>query len=148
MTVQKRKLKLADLDAVAAEVKTLRIGYFRAGNWSLPQVCWHLNTIMTYAMSPGPHAAVTADPAMQAKLAHILAEGEVSGVTAPERVVPPEQVADEEVDRFLATLSRFKEFDKPFPPHRMFGEMPRADYLRLHLIHCSHHLGHLVPADS
>jgi len=38
-------------------------------------------------------------------------------------------------------------FPGPFAPHRLFGEVAHADYVRLQLIHASHHLGHLIPKE-
>jgi len=147
MSTEKRKLKLQNADEVAAEVRRLRRGCGKVGNWSFQQICWHLNAAMTFGMSPGPHTPVQVDAAARAKLAEILAGGEITGVKAPERVVPPEQVPDEVVDQFLATLERFKTFPGPFAPHRLFGEVAHADYVRLQLIHASHHLGHLIPKE-
>ncbi|HVT82031.1 MAG TPA: DUF1569 domain-containing protein [Phycisphaerae bacterium] len=148
MSAEKRLLKLANAEEVAGEVRRLRAGYARAGNWTLPQICWHLNTIMTFTMSPGPHAPLEVDAAAKAKLAQVLATGQVSGVKAPERVVPPEDVGEEVIDQFLGTLQRLQTFKGPFAPHRLFGEVPFDDYVRLHLIHASHHLGHLIPKDA
>jgi hypothetical protein len=145
---QKRKLILANVDEVAAEVRRLRKGYRKAGKWSLAQVCWHLNAVMVRTMAPGPHAAVEAGPEVRAGLAKILANGELPPVQAPERVVPAEEVGEVEVEGFLETLERFREFRGPFAPHRLFGEMGFEDYVRLHMIHCAHHLGFLVPADA
>jgi len=103
---------------------------------------------MTFTMAPGPHAAVTVGPEARTKLAQILASGALSAVQAPERVLPPAEADAADVDRFLATLERFKSFRDPFAPHRLFGEMPFDDYVRLHMIHCSHHLGFLAPTDA
>jgi len=145
----KRKLAFNDADAVAGEVKRLRVGYTRAGNWTLPQVCWHLNMVMTFTMRAGPHAAVEVGPEANAKLAKILEGGEIVGkIEAPERVVPPVTAGEGDVEAFLATLEKFKVFAGPFAPHRLFGEMGFEEYRRLHLIHCGHHLGFLAPDET
>lgn len=144
-TMQKRKLNLANVDEVTAEVRRLRKGYQRTGEWSLPQVCWHLNETMTRTMLTKAVGAVEVKPEARAMLKKILEEGELPHVEAPKQVVPPEDAEGLEVDRFLETLERFRKFQGPFAPHRLFGEMAVADYARLHLIHCAHHLGFLVP---
>jgi hypothetical protein len=144
-TMQKRKLNLANVDEVTAEVRRLRKGYQRMGEWSLPQVCWHLNEVLTRAMLAKPGAAVEVKPEARAMLQKILEEGEMPAVEAPQQVVPPEDAEGLEVDRFLETLERFRQFKGPFTPHRVFGVMAFADQARLHLIHCAHHLAFLTP---
>ena len=146
---EKRKLRLQNADEIAAEVRRLRRRIFKGGELvAAAGLLWPLNTIMTFTMSPGPHAPIQVDAAAKARLAQILREGEVPQIKAPERVVPPEQVGDEIIEQFLATLERLKGFGGPFAPHRLFGEMPHEDYVRMHMIHASHHLGHLVPTDG
>ncbi len=78
-------------------------------------------------------------------LKKILEEGVLPTVEAPKQVMPPGDAEGLEIDRFLETLERFRKFKGPYAPHRLFGEMSVEDYARLHLIHCSHHLGFLVP---
>jgi hypothetical protein len=126
----------------------LRRGYTKVGNWSLEQICWHLNTVMTFTMRPGPHDAVAVDETAKATLAKILAGQPLPQVTAPERVVPPADAGTDAIDQFLATIERFKTFTGPYAPHRLFGDMPFSDYQRLHLIHSAHHLSHLIPTNS
>jgi hypothetical protein len=144
-TLQKRKLNLANVDEVTAEVRRLQKGYHRMGEWSLPQVCWHLNEVMTRTMLTKAVGAVEVKPEARAMLKKILEEGEMPRVEAPGQVVPPADAEGLEVERFLETLERLRKFKGPFAPHRFFGEMGVEDYTRLHLIHCAHHLGYLVP---
>ena len=61
---ERRTLAFSTTADVAAEVSRLRTaGYQRAGQWNLPQACFHLDTIMASAMKPGPHAADTPEQA-------------------------------------------------------------------------------------
>jgi hypothetical protein len=144
--MQKRKLSFKNVDDITAEVNRLRAGCRNKGNWSLAQTCWHLNVTLKYSMRPGPHEAVEVDPKYREIGRRIIAEGEIPGtLQAPERAVPPMNVSDTEIDDFLSSLQALKAFNGPFPPHRLFGTLPEADYMKLHLIHSAHHLDNLIP---
>jgi hypothetical protein len=140
-------LTFADSDAIAAEVRRLRSGYSKVGNWNLPQVCYHLNFAMKFSMRPGPHAAPPVDPLAAEKLKHMLKTGQPpQGIQAPDIAVPPPHVSDGVIDEFLGTVEMLKNFQGDFAPHRLFGVVSRDDFHRLHLIHSAHHLGHLIPS--
>jgi Protein of unknown function (DUF1569) len=143
-----RKLNFQDVDAVIAEVKRLRgTKCEKAGNWSLEQVCFHLNVAMNNTMRPGPHAPVEVSPELKARLANLLATGQMpGGLKGPEIANPPENVPDGTIDQFLATLEKLKTFKGPYAPHRLFGEISTSEFSKLHLMHSAHHLGHIVPA--
>jgi hypothetical protein len=68
-----------------------------------------------------------------------------SGIDAPSQAVPPPDAGDSAIDDFIKTLTRFKNYREPIAPHRIFGHLSDADARRLNLIHCAHHLSHLVP---
>jgi hypothetical protein len=143
----RRLLSFADTDAVAAEVRRLRRGWTKTGNWSLPQICWHLNRAMTFSMRPGPHPAPPVDPAAAERLHYMLKTGRPpDGIQAPDIAIPPAEVPEPAIDEFLATLETLKNFKGEFAPHRLFGVVSRDDYYRLHLLHSAHHLGFLIPA--
>jgi hypothetical protein len=142
-----RHLRFADVDSVAAEVRRLRGGYDRAGNWSLEQVCWHLDKALSTSMQPGPHAPAPAGLIRRLQLKIILTTGRIPiRVQGPQRVMPPAQIDPAAIDDFLLTLQALGAFEGQFKPHPMFGPMDRDRFLRLHMIHCAHHLGFLVPA--
>jgi hypothetical protein len=145
MTPAKRKLKLADVDAITAEVRQLRKGYTQAGNWTLPQVCWHLDVVLKRWTSNGPPPPPALLPEADKVLAKVLAEWELPKINAPEAILPPATATDADVDRYLESLERFKSFRGPFAPHRLFGPIPFDDFMRLHHIHAGHHLGYLIP---
>jgi hypothetical protein len=146
---QRRRLKFADVDAVAAEVGRLRKGYTRAGNWSLPQACRHLQWAMQYSMKPAPERKNVETTRFQwVLLKIILASGKIpAGVQTPERIVPTEDTPEAAIDEFLAALEELKNFTGEFSPHPLLGPIKRRDYVRLHLIHCAHHLGFLSPVE-
>jgi hypothetical protein len=145
----KRPLKFADADAVAADVRLLCQGYSQSGNWSLQQSCWHLAKALRSSMRPGPHEPVETGIVKKMQLRAILLAGRIpSGVKAPDHVVPPTDVPESAIEDFLAALEELKQFKGDFAPHRMLGNVGHEDFIRLHLIHCAHHLSHLRPAPT
>jgi hypothetical protein len=143
----RRKLKFADADAVAAEVKRLRKGYRKTGEWSLPQMCQHLDKAIRFSMKPAPDRKVKRGPVKWAQLKAILMVGRLpSGIKAPDRVIPPVDTPDSAIDEFLGALEELKNFKGEFGPHPMLGRIKHRDFVRLHLVHCAHHFGFLSPA--
>jgi hypothetical protein len=143
---ERRTLKFADADAVAAEVRRLGAGYTQAGNWSLPQVCWHLSKAIRFSMRPGPHPRVKTGVMQWVQLKAILAVGRIpAGVHAPDRITPANDTPESAVDEFFGTLEEMKQFNGEFAPHPMLGNVRHGSFVRLHLIHCAHHLGFLSP---
>lgn len=144
----RRQLNFNSEDDVIAEVRRLRAsGCTKRGNWSLPQICMHLDRAVQYRMQPGPYAPDT--PEQNAKkplVAGILASGKLpQGITAPDAMIPPADCGEESIDSFLATMERYKRFPGPTAPHRIFGMLNEPDARMLNLIHCAHHLSYLTP---
>jgi hypothetical protein len=143
---ERRRLHFADSDAVAAEVARLRSGCTQAGNWSLAQVCWHLNKAVRFSMRPGPHEPVRGGIMRWLLLRAVLTVQRIpAGAYAPERITPGKDVPDAAIDEFLATLEELKNYKGEFAPHPRLGKMSRGSFIKLHLIHCAHHLGFLTP---
>jgi len=143
---ERRKLNFADTDAVAADIRRLRGGYTQNGNWSLPQICWHVEAILKFWMRPGPHAPAKPTAEQVLRLKNIFASGQLpDGINAPEGTSPKEKTPDSAIDSLLLKLEEFKNFKGPFAPHRLFGEIDPADFRRLNLIHCARHLSFLSP---
>jgi hypothetical protein len=141
----RRKLSLRNADELRADVLHLRKGYTQAGSWTLPQICWHLNVVITRWTTTGPQSIPALLPNHREVLAQILATETLPKLNAPEVIIPPATATDADIDAFLESLERFKSFRGPFPAHRLFGEIPFDDFMRLHYIHASHHLSHLIP---
>jgi hypothetical protein len=137
----RRPLKFADADAVAADVRQLREGYSKSGNWTLEQACWHLAKALRASLRPGPPPSVRTGLIKKIQLRAILLARRIpSGVNAPEHIVPPADVPESAIDDFLAALQELKQFKGEFAPHRMLGNVEHDDFVRLHMIHCAHHL--------
>jgi Protein of unknown function (DUF1569) len=142
----RRTLQFSSVDEVLADIATLRQGYTQSGNWSLPQACWHLNKALTYFMTP--FTGVPPVPTEQARqaLQQVLAAGKIPGkIDAPETALPPGDCSDADVTKFVETLNRYKTFQGPYAPHRIFGTMTPEQGQRLSLIHIAHHLSFLSP---
>lgn len=147
----RRPLSFSGLRDVADEIGRLRAGaHARCGRWSLDQICRHLDASLTFAMRPGPHPANTPQQdANRAMFEQVLASGRLpSGIEAPPAFVPPDDADGSAVDALLVTLRRFDEFPGPFGPHRLFGNLTRDEMRTLAMIHCAHHLSHLVPVTT
>ena len=148
---QRRSLSFATFNEIADDVRRLRAhGCAKAGQWSLPQACHHLNQSLQWSMRPGPFPPDT--PEQQAstpRLRQILESGTLpTGIQAPDHMQPPPDAADAAIDAFLATLKRYDEHQGELAPHRLFGRLDRDELRQLARIHCAHHLSHLVPATS
>jgi hypothetical protein len=139
-------LRFADADAVIADIHRLQAGCIKTGNWTLAQACWHLNFALRYFMSPGPHAEVPATAENRQRLEAILSGGKIpGGIQSPDQAVPPPTAGDADIEAFIATLARFKTFNGPFAPHRLFGKLTLEQGRKLALTHSAHHLSYLVP---
>ncbi len=146
--VRRTELRYASTDDLRADIANLRKGYFATGTWSLPQICWHLEITIRFAMGPGPHAEDTDEQkARNAGVATVLATGQLPKLVAPDTICPPADAPDSAIDALLATLTAFDNFREPLAPHRLFGTLSDADRRALNLIHCAHHLSYLVPID-
>jgi hypothetical protein len=146
---ERRSLSYSTFDEIADDVRRLRRdGYVKAGQWSLPQACHHLNQSLQWSMRPGPFPPDT--PEQQAstpRLQQIMASGQLPiGIQAPDHMQPPPNASDAVIDEFLATLKRYGEHPGELAPHRLFGRRSRDELRQLVRIHCAHHLSHLVPA--
>ena len=97
-------------------------------------------------MRPGPFDPMPPSLVQKMQLKAILTVGRIpGGVKAPEIVVPPPDAPDSAIDDMLEALDLLKDFRGPFAPHRMLGEVEPDKFVRLHMIHCSHHLSLLAP---
>src|SRR5262249_27856985 len=130
-----------------ADVQNLRRGCTQCGSWSLSQTCWHLETAIRLRMVPGPFPADSPEQiARKPKLAEILATNKLpSGIQAPAPAVPPTDANESAIDALMATLKQWDAYKGEIAPHRLFGHLTETEAKKLNLIHCAHHLSHLVP---
>jgi hypothetical protein len=145
-TIQRRKLNYTNVDAVIADVQSLRKGYTQNGNWTLPQICWHLSTVIERTGHPATEPATPDQQKRRPMFEQILATGLLPAgrIDAPETVLPPANCDDAAIDAFLATLRKLAVYPEKTASHRLFGPMTADQYKRQSLIHCAHHLSHLT----
>jgi hypothetical protein len=139
-------LSFATSDDVVADINRLRRGYAKCGSWSLPAMCYHLESTLKARMTPGPFPPNTPEQdAARPKFQQVLASGKLPKIDAPAPFLPSANVDESAIDAFIATLKRFDAYGQPFAPHRIFGNLSPEEIRRLNLIHCAHHLSYLVP---
>ena len=147
--LERRSLSFSSFDEIAEDVRRLRRdGYVKTAQWSLPQVCHHLDQSLQWSMRPGPFPPDT--PEQQAstpRVQQILASGKLpDGIQTADHMLPAPDAGDTAIDSFLATLKRYEAYQGELAPHRLFGRLSRDQLRQLARIHCAHHLSHLVPA--
>lgn len=146
---ERRKLKFATTEEAAAEVERLRKGYKQLGEWSLPQMCRHLELAIHYSMQPAPERKNETKFTQWLLLKIILLFKRIpAGQANSKRITPPDEVPESAIDEFKDELKKMDEFKGEFSPHPMLGKIKHKDYVKLHLIHCAHHFGFLVPENS
>ena len=144
-TATRRNLDYPNVDAAIADVQSLRRGYTQSGNWTLPQICWHLTSVLDKTSRPATEPATPEQVKMQPIKEKILATGRLPGrIEAPQPVVPPPDCGEESVDAFIAALRRLAIYPEKTAVHRLWGPLTVDEFKRLSLIHCAHHLNHLT----
>ncbi len=157
MPTPRRELTFRNFDEVNADVENLRArGYSKAGNWNLAQVCGHLAMWMSFPMTGYPRTG----PVMKGILwllrnamgkrvgRKILAADKYPprGQTLKGTIPPATQDEAQAVAILKDTIERLERHTGVMHSSPLFGRLSRADVLRLQMIHCAHHLSHLVPA--
>lgn len=148
MTVARRELKFETVDDALADVARLRRGYGRTGNWSLPQVCWHLGIIVERYMRPAAKDAV-ATPEQAAKKASFV-DAILNGTApkvgdAPPSLVPDETLGEDAVELFERQFARLRDFPHAHTDMGACGPVTIQEFRACHLYHAAHHLSFLVP---
>ncbi|HSV13469.1 MAG TPA: DUF1569 domain-containing protein [Tepidisphaeraceae bacterium] len=140
-------LRFKSPDQAIADVRALKKGHKQAGDWTLPQACWHLNVALGNTMRPGPHAeSAPMTDELRRRLQGILNTGQLpQGVQAPATAAPPADAPESSIDTFIATLERWESYRGDFAPHRIFGKISDDEMCQLAMIHCAHHLSFFVP---
>jgi hypothetical protein len=147
-SVVRRELAFGDEKSIVEDIRKLKkMGYAKAGTWTLGQVCWHLDLATKGRMLPGPFPPNTAEQdARRSTKEQVLATGKLpAGLPAPEQFLPPAASGDEAIDACIGTLEKFAGFGGPISPHRLFGNLTLDEGRRINRAHCAHHLSYLVP---
>ena len=142
----RRSLTYPDFDTVIADVENLRKGYVQVGNWNLPQICRHLTIGTNNAAKPATAPATPEQTAARSTLENVLSTGKIpSGLQAPAPALPPADCTDADIDAFIATVQKVRDYAEPSAAHPRFGPLTPAEFKKVVLAHMAHHLSHLVP---
>src|SRR5579872_7094235 len=145
----RRTLAFTSVDQVMPDVDRLLNGHKTAGNWSLGQICNHLTGTLQSSIEGFPIKMPWLMRVTIGKLAKkkILTSGKMDeGIKIPERFCPkPGLDARAEVEALRAAFRLYAAHAGPVADHPMFGPMSRAEWDRLHCIHCAHHLSFAHP---
>jgi hypothetical protein len=148
---ERRALTIDQLSQVMPEVDRLLEGYTRAGAWSLGQACQHLTKTLTLTVEglSGRMPWLVRRTVGAVVRRRLLARGRMpEGVKIrPEWGLAPDAGPDDraEAEALRAALAHYGGQSGSFPEHPFFGPLTRAEWDRLHCIHCAHHLSFLLP---
>ena len=148
MTPGRRSLSFGNFDEIMPDVKRLLQGHTTVGNWSLAQICRHVATVMRRVVDLP--ASTPQDPSLwvgEEQKRQIFDSGMLpEGIQGPAVVMPTEALGErEEADRLRQAIEHYKASAGPAIAHRLFGPLTKAEWDRLTLIHCAHHLSFVVP---
>jgi hypothetical protein len=146
---ERRIIDLKTLDEVANEAERLHeSGYTQVGDWDLCQNLSHCGIFMEKSMDGfdfklpwilrliGPLALKSAIKKRTFK----------PGFKNPPGVDPvPGKGEPEMLNWFQSVVQRVKEHPCDFHPSPLAGYLDPPTWRELHIIHCSHHLGFLIP---
>ena len=148
---KRRKLRFHSLrDATTDAQQLRRLGYQRAGNWTLAQNLDHLNRSMQMAVDGSPFfMPALVRPILRMIFMPVMRRGIQIGMraSAPKPLRPAES-PDEQ-----ATADRFERLvDQLLDPtvelvsmHPLLGKFTREQWLVMQTWHAAHHLSFLVP---
>ena len=148
--LERRTLTFSSLHQIMPEVDCLlRNGHTTLGQWSLGQIFNHLTDSMTFSVQGFPRLAPwiirkTIGPIM---LSRILKKGVFpSGLMLPKKFAPkPGAEPRAEAEALRAAINYYASYTGKMSAHPLSDKFTRAQWDRLHAIHCAHHLGFVLP---
>ncbi len=148
MTPGRRTLSFRSFDDIMPEVERLIGSSTTLGNWSLAQTCRHLATVLRRVVDLP--ATIPQDPSQwvgEEQKRQVLESGLLpEGIQGPQEVMPAEALGErEEAEGLRSAVAHYKASGGPKIPHRRFGPLTKAEWDRLQLIHCAHHLSFVIP---
>ncbi len=148
MTPGRRPLSYDSLDDVISDVERLLEGHSTVGNWSLAQICCHLATVMRRVVDMP--ASTPHDPSLwvgEERKKQVFDSGMLpEGIQGPPQVMPTETLGErDEAEGLSQAIDHYKASPGPVIPHRFLGPLSKAEWDRLQLIHCAHHLSFAIP---
>lgn len=156
----RKHLQFSSLDEAVRYAEQLhRDGYRSLGNWNLAQICEHLSDWLGYMVDGYPRVPMPVGlllwgvrkTAGRVILRKILSTGKMAagGPTTQQTIHAADGLEDEtSLRRFRETVERFQAHQGNYHVSPIFGSLSSEAGLKLHLVHCAHHLSFLAPADS
>lgn len=157
----RRWLDFSSFDDVIADARQLEQGYVRTKKWTLGECCDHLGRFMQMSLEgfpgirlPAPLAYIVRSVALNRSLRTRRLPGGVpapgylrpaASGTSAEALVPASEQDCRAVEAMVALVRRVEAHEGGFARSPLFGTLSPEVWREVHLIHCAHHLGHLVP---
>ncbi len=148
-TPTRRQLRFASLDEVMPEVERLLAGHATVGAWSLGQILDHLAFALD-RVARGP-AASEPPTAEQQEVHRRFFAGDrfPDGIELPSAFSPPpNDDPGAAAEALRAAIAAFAARTAPFPAHPRLGPLTGEEWVKLHRMHCAHHLGFVVPTGA
>ena len=143
-----RHLEFETEDDVIAEVERLRKGCKQLGNWTLPQICYHVAMPMQFTPpEPADLQRSEEQEAMKAGFVdYILTERKMKPEwKADGPWIPPEDAGEADVDAFLGALRTQRDYPHGRVMMGPIGPVDIDEFRGVNLAHAAHHLSRLVP---
>ena len=150
-TSQRRRLALEEISQIMPEVRHLAPAHYTVGNWSLGQVCKHLEYSFIGSMEGfnlRNHRLKRLF--MKRKILQVtLAKGIPPGYTVDPSLTPPSRLdLGTAMDALAAAVERYLGHEGPLRAHPLFGKLPRDIWDKFHCFHAAHHLSFVIPQET
>lgn len=148
-----RSLTFRDANEVIQEIERLKqSGYQRLGNWSLSQICEHLDKTIQIGLNGSEFRLPWILRVTMGKwiLNWSLRNNRMPNfrVNAPKSLLPKEQsTADDKsvIDRCIARHKEAAEFPGPVKNYPLVNHISLEDWRKVQWMHAARHLGFLIP---
>ena len=148
--MQRRILDLENLDGVLGEVERLHQGgYQKSGQWNLSQNLSHCGQVIEQTMDGFTFTAPWYYRLLRPLLKNMIFKQRTirPGIKRLGNVMEPKPQPDEAgaVAEFKQIVERFKNHPGPLHSSPILGDLTEQQWHDFHTIHCSLHLGFLIP---
>ena len=149
-----RNIHLKSYSEIIAEIHRLQSeGYQKGGNWSLGQICSHLNYYMQgsldgYGKKMLPWIVRVSFGNFVKKALMKTAIYKPGQMTDPDSVPGADSGESEEISKAIQSLQRLEKEDSPLHFSPLMGELSREEWNSIHINHANHHLSFLHPVQK
>lgn len=148
---ERRALSFESVEEVMPEVRRLAPAHETIANWTLGQICRHLDDSFTGSITGFDlrnHRFKRF--LMKRKMLEVaLTKGIPRNYTVDPNITPPPHVdLDVGIEGLALAIERYLNHNGRLEAHPLFGRMSREVWDRVHCIHSAHHLSFAVPVDA